>query len=101
MQYLHASACDITGQCMQYVHALACGAMGQSHGLLHALTAWDLKFQVCLGYTFTPATLHYFAFKPQTWWVFYTPFVGTKINVTVEFPNVILGIFILCLCIGT
>ncbi len=23
----------------------------------HALTAWDLKFQVCLGYTFTPATL--------------------------------------------
>jgi hypothetical protein len=21
------------------------------------LTAWDLKFQVCLGYTFTPATL--------------------------------------------
>jgi hypothetical protein len=25
--------------------------------LLHALTAWDLKFQVCLGHTFTPATL--------------------------------------------
>jgi hypothetical protein len=25
--------------------------------LLHALTAWDLKFQVCLGYTFTAATL--------------------------------------------
>jgi hypothetical protein len=25
--------------------------------LLNALTAWDLKFQVCLGYTFTPATL--------------------------------------------
>jgi len=24
---------------------------------MHALTAWDLKFQVCLGYTFTPATL--------------------------------------------
>jgi hypothetical protein len=24
--------------------------------LLHALTAWDLKFQVCLRYTFTPAT---------------------------------------------
>ncbi len=26
--------------------------------LLHALTARDLKFQVCLGYTFTPATLY-------------------------------------------
>jgi hypothetical protein len=26
--------------------------------LLHALTAWDLKFQVCLRYTFTPATLY-------------------------------------------
>ncbi len=24
---------------------------------MHAQTAWDLKFQVCLGYTFTPATL--------------------------------------------
>ncbi len=24
---------------------------------MHALTAWNLKFQVCLGYTFTPATL--------------------------------------------
>jgi hypothetical protein len=24
---------------------------------MHALNAWDLKFQVCLGYTFTPATL--------------------------------------------
>ncbi len=27
------------------------------HRLMHALTAWDIKFQVCLGYTFTPATL--------------------------------------------
>jgi hypothetical protein len=27
------------------------------HRLMHGLTAWDLKFQVCLGYTFTPATL--------------------------------------------
>jgi hypothetical protein len=25
--------------------------------LLHVLTAWDLKFQVCLGYTSTPAAL--------------------------------------------
>jgi hypothetical protein len=25
--------------------------------LLHALTAWVLEFRVCLGYTFTPATL--------------------------------------------
>jgi hypothetical protein len=24
---------------------------------MHALTAWDLKFQVCHRYTFTPATL--------------------------------------------
>jgi hypothetical protein len=28
---------------------------------MHALTAWDLTFQVSLGYTFTPATLHYMA----------------------------------------
>ncbi len=27
------------------------------HRLMHALTAWDLKFQVCLGYTLTPAAL--------------------------------------------
>jgi hypothetical protein len=31
---------------------------------MHALTAWDLTFQVSLGYTFTPATcsqlLHWF-----------------------------------------
>ncbi len=27
------------------------------HRLMHALTAWDLKFQVCLGYTFTLSTL--------------------------------------------
>jgi hypothetical protein len=26
----------------------------------NALTAWDLKFQVCLGYTFTPATLKHY-----------------------------------------
>jgi hypothetical protein len=25
---------------------------------MHALTAWDIKFQICLGYTFTPATLN-------------------------------------------
>jgi hypothetical protein len=25
---------------------------------MHALTAWDLKFQVCKGHTFTPATLY-------------------------------------------
>ncbi len=24
MDKLHASACDVMGQCMQYVHALAC-----------------------------------------------------------------------------
>ncbi len=33
--------------------------------LLHALTAWDLKFQVCLGYTFTPATLNKINVLPQ------------------------------------
>jgi hypothetical protein len=27
------------------------------HRPMHALTVWDLKFQVCLRYTFTPATL--------------------------------------------
>jgi hypothetical protein len=31
------------------------------HRLMHALTAWDLKFQVCLRYTFTPATLFFFS----------------------------------------
>jgi hypothetical protein len=30
-------------------------------GLLHALTAWDLKFQVCLRYTFTSATVQLFS----------------------------------------
>jgi hypothetical protein len=30
---------------------------------MHALTAWDLMFQVCLGYTFTPATLECFLDK--------------------------------------
>ena len=32
------------------------------HRPMHALTAWHLKFQVCLGYTFTPATL-----VPKSW----------------------------------
>ncbi len=32
------------------------------HRLMHALTAWDLKFQVCLGYTFTAATLGWLLF---------------------------------------
>jgi hypothetical protein len=27
------------------------------------LTAWDLKFQICLGYTFTPATLVNYGLK--------------------------------------
>jgi hypothetical protein len=45
LQYMHTLACDM--------HALACDVTGQ----LHALTAWDLKFQVCLKYTFTLATL--------------------------------------------
>jgi hypothetical protein len=41
---------------------------------MHALNAWDLKFQVCLRYTFTPATL----FPASAWqwhnsqyWSFY------------------------------
>ncbi len=33
---------------------------------MHALTAWDLKFQVCLRYTFTPATLCYTTVLPWT-----------------------------------
>jgi hypothetical protein len=32
------------------------------HRPMHALTAWDQKFQVCLGYTFTPATLLLFTY---------------------------------------
>ncbi len=46
---------------MHAVHACislwgACISMWH-HRLMYALTAWDLKFQDCLGYTFTPATL--------------------------------------------
>jgi hypothetical protein len=32
---------------------------------MHALTAWDVKFQVCLGYNFTPATLIQTCFLPD------------------------------------
>jgi hypothetical protein len=35
---------------------------------MHALTAWDLKFQVCLGYTFTPATLDLLLTGPCSSW---------------------------------
>ncbi len=42
-----ADACT-TGRCMHVLHALAHDVTG---------TAWGLKFQVCLWYTFTPATL--------------------------------------------
>ncbi len=45
------------------LHALTACIGLWCHGamtwLLHALTAWDLKFKVCLGYTFTLATLIY------------------------------------------
>jgi hypothetical protein len=34
---------------------------------IHALTAWDLKFQVCVGHTFTPTTLPIVVFPPQTY----------------------------------
>jgi hypothetical protein len=41
VQKLHASACEVMGQCMQYVHALACDVTGKSHGcymhLLHGI----------------------------------------------------------------
>ncbi len=44
-----------------YMHASGCFACMCHHGpstwLLHALTAWDLKFQACLGYTFIPTTI--------------------------------------------
>jgi hypothetical protein len=46
------NACSI---CM-YKH-LRCMHQSVHHRPMHALTAWDLKFQVCLGYTLTPATL--------------------------------------------
>jgi hypothetical protein len=46
MQYVHALA-------MQYVHALACDVTGGCMQLLHGA----LSFQVCVRYTFTPATL--------------------------------------------
>ncbi len=43
------------------MHAVCAYISMWCHGpitwLLHALIGWDLKFQVCLGYTFTPATL--------------------------------------------
>ena len=38
--------------------SLSGACIGLSHHRpMHALTAWNLKFQVCLGYTFTPGTL--------------------------------------------
>ncbi len=57
---MHAWACDVMGKCIQYMHVLACDMHASAcavTSLMHALTTWDLKFQVCLGYTFTPATL--------------------------------------------
>ncbi len=41
------SLCDAILACIGLWH----------HRPMHARTAWDLKFQVWLGYTFTPATL--------------------------------------------
>jgi hypothetical protein len=54
-----SSAHDITGRCMHHGHLIACTACNGTwcHRPLHADTAWALKFQVCLGHTFTPATL--------------------------------------------
>jgi len=36
--------------------------------VMHPLTEWDLKFQVCLGYTFTAATLHFCHFLSIFTW---------------------------------
>ncbi len=45
MHAVHACI-SLLGACISLWHG----------GAMHALTAWDLKFQVCLRYTFTPAT---------------------------------------------
>ncbi len=55
------SPCSIGLWCHRAIHAVSACINMCCHRpiawLLHALTAWDLKFQVCLGYTFTSATL--------------------------------------------
>jgi hypothetical protein len=43
--------------CHGAMHAVHACISLWCHRPMQALTAWDLKFQVCLGYTFTPATL--------------------------------------------
>ncbi len=65
MKSKQQSPCSISLWCHGAMHAVnACIGLWH-HGpfmwLLHALTAWDLKFQVCLGYTFTPATVQLFS----------------------------------------
>ncbi len=60
MHAVHASI-SLWGACIGLwrhggMHAVhACISLWHG-GAMHALTAWDLKFQVCLRYTFTPAT---------------------------------------------
>ncbi len=55
------SPCSNGLWCHGAMHAISACIGLWHHGLitwlLYALTAWDLKFQVCLRYTFTPPTL--------------------------------------------
>ncbi len=57
--------CDqpITGRCLNHRQTHACIAPW-CHRPMHADTAWVLRFRVCLGYTFTPATLVMRLFHP-------------------------------------
>ncbi len=58
---------DVTGWCMHHRQMHACTACyaPRCHRLMHVDTAWALKFQVCRGHTFTPATLAQVLPKPH------------------------------------
>ncbi len=69
---------------------------------MYALAAWNLKFQVCLGYTFTPATLvksrlvrhrlQYLKFFFQNQQKTYFERSFNKIQILLLFQNVLIGL---------
>ena len=48
--------CNAIRACIGLCNAIRACISLWHHRLMHACTAWDLKFQVCLKYTFYPAT---------------------------------------------
>jgi hypothetical protein len=55
---MHQPLMSWGNECSTCMHKpVMCMNQPVHHRPMHALTAWDLKFQVCLGYTFTPPTL--------------------------------------------